>query len=146
MSAVELEHRLAAILAGDAAGYSRLMSIDEHATVAALDRARAVFRSQIESSGGRVIDMAGDSVLAVFETATGAVGAALSVQQAINASATEVAPDQRMHFRIGVHLVEVIEKADGSVYADGVNVAARLHVGQETQFYRWPRKDIREGA
>ena len=55
MSAVELEHRLAAILAGDAAGYSRLMSIDEHATVAALDRARAVFRSQIESSGGRVI-------------------------------------------------------------------------------------------
>ena len=68
-----LKQRLAAILAADAAGYSRLMSIDERATVATLDAARAVFRTQIETNQGRVIDMAGDSVLAVFETAAGAV-------------------------------------------------------------------------
>ena len=75
--------RLAAILAADAAGYSRLMTQDETATMAALDAARAVFRSEIELHHGRVIDMAGDSVLAVFETATGAVRAALSVGAAV---------------------------------------------------------------
>jgi adenylate cyclase len=66
-----LRQRLAAILAADALGYSRLMAADERATVSALDAARAVFRRQIESNQGRVIDMAGDSVLAVFESVTG---------------------------------------------------------------------------
>ena len=66
VSGTELRQRLAAILAADVAGYSRLMAADERATVAALDAARKVFRSYIESSQGRVIDMAGDSVLAVF--------------------------------------------------------------------------------
>ena len=60
MSESDLSHRLAAILAADAAGYSRLMSIDDKATVTALDAARAVFRAQIEAQLGRVIDMAGD--------------------------------------------------------------------------------------
>ena len=68
MSGSGLKQRLAAILAADVAGYSRLMAADERATVAALDGSRAVFRSQIEANQGRVIDMAGDSVLAVFET------------------------------------------------------------------------------
>jgi adenylate cyclase len=75
-----LQHRLAAILAADAAGYSRLMSIDGKATVAALDAARAAFRTHVEAQYGRIIDMAGDSVLAVFGTATGAVAAALAIQ------------------------------------------------------------------
>ena len=70
MSDTGIRQRLTAILAADVAGYSRLMAADEAATVAALDSARAVFKSQIESHQGRVIDMAGDSVLAVFETAT----------------------------------------------------------------------------
>jgi DNA-binding winged helix-turn-helix (wHTH) protein len=64
------KQRLAAILAADVVAYSRLMAADESATVVALEAARAVFREQIESRQGRVIDMAGDSVLAVFETAT----------------------------------------------------------------------------
>src|SRR5258707_15895762 len=81
LSETETRQRLAAILAADAVGYSRLMSVDERATVAALDAARAVFRQQIESSRGRVIDMAGDSVLAVFDTATGAGSTALAIQQ-----------------------------------------------------------------
>ena len=70
--------------------------------------------------------MAGDSVLAVFETAAGAVGAALAVQDEITARAVGQAEDCRMRFRIGIHLGDVIEKADGSVYGDGVNTAARL--------------------
>ena len=126
MSESGLRQRLAAILAADVAGYSRLMASDERGTVAALDAARKVFRTRIEASQGRVIDMAGDSVLAVFETATGAVSAALAIQGEVNTSASAAPEDRRMRFRIGVHLGEVIEKPDGTVYGDGVNIAARL--------------------
>lgn len=122
----ELKQRLAAILAADVAGYSRLMAVDERATIASLDAARAAFRARIESGQGRVIDMAGDSVLAVFETAAGAVQAALAVQDDLDRSARSVPEAQRMRFRIGVHLGDVIEKPDGTVYGDGVNIAARL--------------------
>ena len=118
--------RLAAIFAADVVGYSRLMAADERATMAALEAARVIFRTRIESSQGRVIDMAGDSVLAVFDSATGAVSAALAVQQALEAAARTVPDDRRMRFRIGVHLGDVIEKPDGTVYGDGVNIAARL--------------------
>ena len=126
MSGTEFKRRLAAILAADVAGYSRLMAADERATVSSLDAARAVFRTQIESNQGRVIDMAGDSVLAVFETATGAVSAGLGIQQELKALMVDVPDDRRMRYRIGVHLGDVIEKADGTIYGDGVNIAARL--------------------
>jgi len=121
-----VRQRLAAILAADVAGYSRLMAGDELATLAALDSARGIFREHIETHHGRVIDMAGDSVLAVFETATGAVAAALAVQEGLVAMAAAVPEDRQMRFRIGVHLGDVMEKADGTVYGDGVNIAARL--------------------
>ena len=126
MSDSGLRQRLAAILAADVAGYSQLMAADEQATVAALDASRKVFRSQIEANQGRVIDMAGDSVLAVFETATGAVSAALAVQQELGTFSSTVSEDRRMRFRVGVHLGDVIEKGDGTIYGDGVNIAARL--------------------
>ena len=126
MSGSDLKQRLAAILAADAAGYSRLMAADDRSTVSALDAARSVFRSRIEASQGRVIDMAGDSVLAVFDTAAGAVSAALAIQKEINLSGEKVPEERRMRFRIGVHLGDVIEKGDGTVYGDGVNIAARL--------------------
>jgi adenylate cyclase len=126
VAAEQLRQRLGAILAADAAGYSRLMSADEHATVTALDAARAVFRTQIESHQGRVIDMAGDSVLAVFETASGAVSSALAIQRALLEAEGGVPEERRMRFRIGVHLGDIIEKTDGTVYGDGVNIAARL--------------------
>lgn len=119
--------RLLAVLAADAVGYSRLMALDDQGTVAALDAARTVFRIEIDNHAGRVIDMAGDSVLAVFENATAAVQAALAIQRSLSgAPAGENSDDRRMRFRIGVHLGDVIEKADGSVYGDGVNIAARL--------------------
>jgi len=126
MQGAELRRRLTAILAADAAGYSRLMAADERRTVAALDAARAVFRARITAHGGRVVDMAGDSVLAVFDTAVGAVNAALEIQAALAAPAPAPPEERRMRFRIGVHLGDVIEKDDGTVYGDGVNVAARL--------------------
>jgi adenylate cyclase len=121
-----LRTRLAAILAADVAGYSRLIARDDRATIAALDAARGVFRAYIEANQGRVIDMAGDSVLAVFETAAGAVAAALAVQRDLADAARDVPEDRRLRFRVGVHLGDVIEKADGTVYGDGVNIAARL--------------------
>jgi len=121
-----LKQRLAAILAADVAGYSRLMAADERGTVAALDAGRDVFRRHIEASQGRVIDMAGDSVLAVFETATGAVSAALAIQDELAAASKDVPNERRMRFRIGVHLGDIIEKSDSTVYGEGVNIAARL--------------------
>lgn len=126
MSDTDHRKRLVAILAADVAGYSRMMAADDRATVTALDASRAVFRAQIETNQGRVIDMAGDSVMAVFETATGAVLAALAIQTELRARIAEVSEDRRMRFRIGVHLGDVIEKADGTIYGDGVNIAARL--------------------
>jgi adenylate cyclase len=117
--------RLLAVLAADAVGFSRLMSLDAHSTVAALDAARAVFRTEVDSQAGRVIDMAGDSVLAVFETASSAVQAALTIQRQLGEQGAIVG-DRPMRFRIGVHLGDVIEKHDGTVYGDGVNIAARL--------------------
>ena len=126
MTELSLRQRLATILVADVAGYSRLMGSDECGTVAALDHARAVFRASIEAQQGRVVDMAGDSVLAVFDAAGCAVQCALSVQQALDEASREVPDECRMRFRIGVHLGDVMEKSDGSVYGDGVNIAARL--------------------
>ena len=126
-----VSQKLAAILAADVAGYSALMGDDERATVATLDAYRAVFRDQAAAENGRVVDTAGDSVLAVFPSTIGAVRAALAVQADIEARNEDLAEDRRMRFRIGVNLGDVIEKADGTVYGDGVNIAARLEALSE---------------
>jgi len=120
------KQRLAAILAADGASYSRLMEADEHATMAALDAARSVFKAEIESNHGQVVNMAGDSVLALFDTAAGAVTAALAAQRHLEDSSRDVSEDKKLRFRIGVHLGDVIESANGDVAGDGVNIAARL--------------------
>ena len=101
------------------------MAREELGTIAALDAGREVFKTEIESHQGRVIDMAGDSVLASFETAIGAVTAALRIQERLNELAAHV-PDDRLRFRIGVHVGDIREKDDGTIYGDGVNIAARL--------------------
>jgi predicted ATPase/class 3 adenylate cyclase len=115
-----------AILCADASGYSRRMAQDELATVAELDAARQVFRKRVAEHGGRIVDTAGDSVLAVFDTAAGAVDAAVAVQRQLAFAGTGRSEAAHLRFRIGVHLGDVIEKPDGSVYGHGVNVAARL--------------------
>ena len=126
MADPEGTRKLEAILVADVAGYSRLMQDDDEATVRTLEAYRAVFRERIQAHHGRVVDMAGDSVLAVFEAATEAVRTAFEIQ-AVLAERNEALPEaRRMRFRIGVNLGEVIERPDGTVYGDGVNVAARL--------------------
>jgi adenylate cyclase len=126
-----ITERVAAILAADAVGYSRLMADDEKATIAALDRARAVFTEQTQANHGRVVDTAGDSVLSVFETTNGAVRASVAIQEGLAALNTDVLEDRQMLFRIGIHLGDIHEKADGTIYGDGVNVAARLEALSE---------------
>ena len=79
MEKAKVTQRLAAILAADVVGYTRLMHDDEAATMATLDLCRGFFRQQAQANRGRVVDTAGDSVLAIFETATGAVRAALAI-------------------------------------------------------------------
>ena len=122
----ELRQRLTAILAADVVGYSKLMAADERATVAALDEVRSVFRREIEQNAGRVVDMAGDSILALFETASGALSAALRAQETIEKAFSSSPAERRMQVRIGLHLGEVMVKRDRSIYGNGVNIAARL--------------------
>ncbi len=122
----EAKRKLAAILAADVAGYSRLMGDDERATMDTLDELRGVFKEQVEANQGRVVDMAGDSVLAVFETAIGAVEAAVATQGELAERNQALIEDRRMLFRIGINLGDIFEKEDGSVYGDGVNVARRV--------------------
>ena len=121
-----VKRKVAAILAADAVGYTRLMADDEPATMDALDAARAVFTEHIEANQGRVVDTAGDSVLAVFETTEGAVLASVAIQDQLSEMNEPVPDERRMWFRIGLHLGDIREKTDGTVFGDGVNVAARL--------------------
>src|SRR5262245_50975521 len=116
MAEPEGTRKLEAILAADVTGYSRLMQEDDEATVATLGACRVIFRERIQAHHGRVVDMAGDSVLAVFAAATDAVRTAFEVQSRL-AQQNEALPEaRRMHFRIGVNVGEVIEKSDGTVY------------------------------
>ena len=126
MNDPEGNRKLQAIVVADVAGYSRLMQDDDAATVATLETCRGVFRQKIEACRGRVVDMAGDSVLAVFEAVTQALAAASEIQSEIARHNEELPEARRMRFRIGINIGEVIEQPDGTVYGDGVNVAARL--------------------
>ena len=100
----DTKRKLAAILAADVAGYSLLMGADEDGTVAALDASRAIFRRTIESHDGRVVDTAGDSVLAVFGSVVEAVQSATEVQAELDARNVDLSDDRQMLFRIGVNL------------------------------------------
>ena len=122
----EGRRKLAAILSADVAGYSRLMGEDEEATVAALNDCRAIFRDTIATRQGRVVDTAGDSVLAVFPSVVEAVRAAVEIQEALAQKNAPLSEDRRMHFRIGVNLGDVVAHDDGTIYGDGVNIAARI--------------------
>ena len=122
----EARRKLTAILVADVVGYSRLMGEDEQATLDALNASRSVFRTRTSSHGGRVVDATGDSILAVFDSVVEAVRCAIEIQREIDARNDTLPENRRMQFRIGVNLGDVIEQDDGTVYGDGVNVAARL--------------------
>lgn len=102
--------KLAAILSADAVGYSKLMANDEGATLRSLNDARALFRKRIEAHGGRLIDTAGDSVLAEFSSAVGAVECAVEIQGELARGNRQFAEHRRMQFRIGINLGDVIDR------------------------------------
>jgi adenylate cyclase len=117
--------RLAAILAADIAGYSSLMSADEEATVRDLKAHQAIVLPMIGDHGGRVIDTAGDGILAEFASVVSAVECAIAIQKTMAERNATVDPTRRIQFRIGVNLGDVVFD-DVRVYGDGVNIAARL--------------------
>jgi adenylate cyclase len=116
---------LAAILAADIAGYSRLMGQDEPATVRALKGHQAVILPLVARHGGRIMDTAGDGILAVFRSVIGAIQCAAEIQTVMAARNQDAAEERRMMFRIGINLGDVIHD-DARIYGDGINVAARL--------------------
>src|SRR5947209_18497745 len=115
--------KLAAILSADIAGYSALMSADEEGTVRKLRQVREAVLPVIERFGGRIIDLAGDGILAEFPSAVRAVESAAAVQ--IRMGTLNAKTDPVMVFRIGVNVGDVIDEGE-RLYGDGVNVAARL--------------------
>jgi adenylate cyclase len=120
-----IERKLAAILSADVVGYSRLMAEDEDATVRTLNAYREEIGLLVRQHRGRVVDTAGDSVLAEFPTATEAVRCGVEIQGSLAVRNAALAPERRMEFRIGLHLGEVRAEGD-RIYGNGVNVAARL--------------------
>ena len=124
MEAPELERRLAAILAADVEGYSRLMHGDEEGTMATLSARRSLVDELIARHRGRIANTAGDSVLAEFASVLDAVSCAVAIQHAME-TADAAEPDLPMRFRIGINVGDVMVK-DGDIFGDGVNVAARL--------------------
>lgn len=125
MCATPVKRKLAAILAADAFGYSRLMAADEEGTMKVLSAHRAVIDGIIEFREGRIISTAGDSVLAEFASPVEAVRCAVEIQEALKTRNDSLPEDQRLQFRIGVNLGDVMEKG-ADLLGDGVNVAARL--------------------
>jgi adenylate cyclase len=121
----KVDRRLAAILVADIAGYSALMGADDEGTVAALKGHQAVILPVVEAHGGRIIDLAGDGILAQFPSALGAVEAAIEMQAAMQSRNEGVAPERMMQFRIGVSQGDIVQDGD-RIYGDGVNVAARI--------------------
>jgi TolB-like protein/class 3 adenylate cyclase len=118
--------KLAAILSADVVGYSRLMAANEAATVETLKAYRDIIARLVVRHGGRVVNAPGDALLAEFPSAVEAVQAAIEIQQSVEGHNIELEADRRMQYRIGVNLGDVIEEADGTIYGDGVNIAARL--------------------
>ena len=118
--------RIAAILAADISGYSRLMQLDEEGTYARVMRQRReLIEPSITEHHGKLINYAGDGFLAMFDSPVEAVRCAIVIHQGMVGRNTSLPREQWILYRIGVHLGDVIVEPDG-VFGDGVNIAARL--------------------
>jgi TolB-like protein/class 3 adenylate cyclase/tetratricopeptide (TPR) repeat protein len=117
--------RLAAIVAADVAGYSRLMAADEEATLRTLEGYRRTIAELVHEHAGRIFGSAGDSVIAEFSSAVQAVRAAVAIQRSLDRHNADLSKDRRMDFRIGINVGDVLADKD-NLFGDGVNVAARL--------------------
>ncbi len=120
-----MERRLAAILAADVVGYSRLVGEDEEGTLRTLRACREVIDGLVTEHRGRVFGSAGDSVVAEFASPVEAVRCAANIQRDLERRNADLPEDRRMRFRIGINLGDVIVEGD-NLLGDSVNVAARL--------------------
>src|ERR1700730_7805236 len=126
MAEARVERRLAAILAADVAGYSRLMGVDEEGTLAALKRHRSeLIDPKIAEHRGRTVKTTGDGALVEFASAVDAVRCATEIQRAVAGRNADVPEDRRIEFRIGINVGDIIFD-EGDIYGDGVNIAARV--------------------
>jgi class 3 adenylate cyclase len=127
------QRRLSAILHADVAGFVRLVEDEEDLTFQRLRAVRAeVWRPAIENAGGALVHSAGDSMLVEFNSARAAVQAAIDIQERMAQFNAELAEEQRLLFRIGVHLGEIIVDEDGhDIFGDGVNLAERIQTMAE---------------
>jgi adenylate cyclase len=126
MSEGRVERRLAAILAVDVVGYSRLMGMDDEGTLAAL---RAIRRElgdpKIREHRGRIVKTTGDGLLIEFASVVDAVRCAVEVQREMAIRNAGIPPERRIQFRMGINLGDIIVE-DSDIFGDGVNIAARL--------------------
>jgi TolB-like protein/class 3 adenylate cyclase len=119
--------KLAAILAADVAGYSKLAGADEERTLARLRALRSdLIDPTIAVHHGRVVKRTGDGILIEFRSVVDAVRGAIEVQNGMVERNAGLPPERRIEFRVGIHLGDVVEEADGDLMGDGVNIAARL--------------------
>jgi len=126
MSSERVERRLAAVLAADIAGYSRLMGADEEGTLSALLTCRRdILDPKVAEHRGRMVKTTGDGFLAEFASVIDATLCALDVQHQVRARNIPVPRDKRLEFRIGINVGDVIVE-DGDIFGDGVNIASRL--------------------
>ena len=126
MAEARVERRLAAILAADVAGYSRLMGVDEEGTLAALKAYRQeLIDPKIAEHRGRMVKTTGDGALVEFASAVDAVRCAMEIQRAMTERSAEIPEERRIEFRIGINVGDIIID-EGDIYGDGVNIAARL--------------------
>jgi adenylate cyclase len=126
MSEARVERRLAAILAVDVAGYSRLMGEDEEGTLAALRSIRRELGDpKIKEHRGRIVKTTGDGLLVEFASVVDAVRCAVETQREMATRNAAIPPERRIEFRMGINLGDIIVE-DGDIFGDGVNIAARL--------------------
>jgi adenylate cyclase len=119
--------KLAAILAADVVGYSRLASADEDRTLARLRGLRSdLIDPAIAVHRGRIVKRTGDGALVEFRSVVDAVRCAIEVQNGMVERNTGLPPERKIEFRMGIHLGDVVEEGDGDLMGDGVNIAARL--------------------
>jgi adenylate cyclase len=126
MAEQRVERRLAAILAGDVAGYSRLMGVDEEGTLARLNaHRRELLEPTIAEHRGRVVKRTGDGILIEFSSAVDATRCAIEQQRAMAQRNAGVRADQRIELRMGIHVGDIMIE-EGDIFGDAVNIAARL--------------------
>ncbi len=125
MAAPAIKRRLAAILAADVAGYSRLMAADEEETLRVLGAYRETIAGLVTEHDGRIFGAAGDSVIAEFTSAVQSVRCAVAMQRALSRRNADLTPERRMEFRVGINLGDVMAEGE-DLLGDGVNIAARL--------------------